>query len=68
MSSYLELTAVFGSLVGTGPGTGMALLLILSGIGMGLVSLAGYLIPVIRDVEDILPDHDQAVSERAVAD
>jgi MFS family permease len=57
------LAAVFGGLVGTGPGTGMALLLILSGIGMGLVSLAGYLIPVIREVEHILPDHDQAVGE-----
>lgn len=51
------LVDVFGPLVGTGPGTGMALMFLISG-GLGiLVGLSGYLVPFIRNAEDILPDH-----------
>jgi DHA3 family macrolide efflux protein-like MFS transporter len=50
----------FGWLVGTGPGAGMGLLLVISGLLTALVAACGYLIPAIRDAETILPDHAQA--------
>lgn len=50
----------FGWLVGTGPGAGMGLLLVISGMLTALVALSGYLIPAIRNAETILPDHAQA--------
>ena len=50
----------FGWLVGTGPGAGMGLLLVVSGLLTVLVALSGYLIPFIRNAETILPDHVQA--------
>lgn len=48
----------FGWLVGQGPGAGIALLFVLAGILSTVVGLAGYLFPVIRHAETILPDHD----------
>ena len=47
-------------LVGTGPGSGMALILLATGLLGVAVGLVGYLIPKIRDVETLLPDHDAA--------
>jgi MFS family permease len=52
-----SLTEVFGWLVGTGPGSGIALLFISFGIAAVLVGLGGYLVPAIRNAESILPDH-----------
>jgi len=52
-----SLVPALSWLVGTGPGAGMALMFIISGcLGM-LVGLGGYIFRVVRDVEDILPDH-----------
>jgi hypothetical protein len=53
-----SMANVFGWLVGTGPGSGMALLFVGAGILVAAVGLGGYLIPVVREVEDRLPDHD----------
>jgi hypothetical protein len=53
------LAPVFGQLVGVGPGAGIALIIIFSGLGMMLVGLCGYLVHVIRNAESILPDHDE---------
>lgn len=53
-----RLASIFGGLVGTGPGSGMGLLLVFCGLGAALVGLAGYFIPAIRNAEDLLPDHD----------
>jgi predicted MFS family arabinose efflux permease len=53
-----SLAATFGWLVGTGPGAGMGLMFVLfGGLGM-LISLSGYVVPLVRRVEEILPDHD----------
>lgn len=52
------LAASFGWLVGTGVGSGMALLFIFSGLGATLAGLTGYFINHVRNAEDILPDHD----------
>jgi MFS transporter, DHA3 family, macrolide efflux protein len=66
------LSNTFGWLVGTGPGAGMGLLLVICGILASLVGLAGYFIPAVRSAEDLLPDHDQspvtAEPEPALAD
>ena len=43
---------------GSGPGSGMALLIFLCGFGGILAGLSGYFISAIRDAEEILPDHD----------
>jgi MFS transporter, DHA3 family, macrolide efflux protein len=52
------LTDTFSWLVGVGPGAGMGLMFACTAfLGLG-ISLAGYLIPAIRNVEDDLPDHD----------
>ncbi|NOH10210.1 MAG: MFS transporter [Chloroflexi bacterium] len=53
-----SLAGTFGWLVGTGPGAGMGLMFVLFG-GLGvLISLSGYVVPIVRNVEDVLPDHD----------
>jgi len=54
-----SLSAIFGDLVGTGPGTGMSLLFIFCGIAAALVGLAGYAFADVRLAEDRMPDHDQ---------
>jgi hypothetical protein len=54
-----SLTGVFGWLVGTGPGAGMGLLFVFTGLAASLVGLSGYFFPAIRNAEDLLPDHDQ---------
>jgi DHA3 family macrolide efflux protein-like MFS transporter len=60
MQSQSWLSGTFGWLVGTGPGSGMALQYILSGVGwIAIIAVASF-IPVIQRVEDLLPDHEQA--------
>lgn len=58
-SGTTSLASTFSSWVGTGPGSGMALLFIFCGLGSVLVGLSGYFVPFIRNAESILPDHDQ---------
>jgi DHA3 family macrolide efflux protein-like MFS transporter len=58
-SGTTRLAATFGSWVGSGPGSGMALLFIFCGLGAALIGLSGYFIPFIRNAESTLPDHDQ---------
>jgi MFS family permease len=50
------LAKTFGWLVGTGPGSGFGLLILLCGVGGTLVGLAGYLVPSIRNIDQLLPD------------
>lgn len=52
------LAESFGGLVGTGPGSGMALMFAISGVLMMLTGLITCAIPVIRNIETILPDYD----------
>ncbi len=52
------LAEAFGWLVGTGPGAGMGLIYVLTGV-LGVAAVAGFtLIPAVREIEDRLPDHD----------
>jgi len=52
------LAAVFGWLVGTGPGAGMGFIMVLCALGVVLVSVVAYSVPAIRHAETLLPDHD----------
>jgi MFS family permease len=61
------VSASFAWLVGVNPGAGMALIFIFCGLLATSVGISGYLIPVVRDAETILPDQDTlpaASSER----
>ena len=52
------LTDTFlATLVGTGPGAGLSLMFVITGLLTAVVGLSGYLFPAIRNVEEILPDH-----------
>lgn len=62
MSSHGSLSPVFGSFVGIGSGSGMALLFVFAGVLSALTGLAGYFFKVIRNAETILPDHDAQAS------
>jgi MFS transporter, DHA3 family, macrolide efflux protein len=54
------LVPIFSWLVGSGPGAGMGLIFVFAGLASALVGLGGYLFPVIRDAESLLPDHEEA--------
>ncbi|WP_299430727.1 MFS transporter [uncultured Meiothermus sp.] len=54
-----SLTDLFGGLLGVGPGAGMALLLVVSGLLGMVVGMGGYFFRVVREAEDLIPDHDQ---------
>jgi MFS family permease len=53
-----SLAPVFGWLTGTGAGTGISLMFVLAGLAGALVGIVGYLVPNVRDVERLIPDHD----------
>ncbi len=59
MSADTAMAAIFGPLVGTGPGAGMGLIMLLCGLLGLMVPVIAYFIPAIRNAERILPDHDQ---------
>ena len=58
MSEGGQLATVFGWLVGTGTGAGIALMFVFSGILLGTTGVMGYMVPIVRRVEDLHPDHD----------
>jgi len=53
-----NLEPLFGGLVGSGPGAGMALMLLIAGVLGILVGLGAYAFRAVRNAEDILIDHD----------
>jgi hypothetical protein len=55
------LAGMWGWLVGTEPGAGMAVIIIVCGGLAAAVGMAGYAFRPIRNAEQILPDH-QATS------
>jgi DHA3 family macrolide efflux protein-like MFS transporter len=60
------LAPTFGWLVGTGPGTGISLIFVIAGLIGATVGLSGYAFNSVRNVEDILPDHDAAVKSAEI--
>jgi MFS transporter, DHA3 family, macrolide efflux protein len=67
MRTTSALSETFGWLVGTGPGAGMGLLIVICGVLGALAGLTGYFYPAIRNAEDILPDHDAMPKVEAMA-
>ena len=67
MRTASTLSEIFGGLVGTGPGTGMGIVLLVCGVLSALVGVAGYFIPAIHNAESILPDHDQLAKAESEA-
>jgi DHA3 family macrolide efflux protein-like MFS transporter len=61
-ASNSPLAGTFGWLTGTGPGSGMALMIIFSGLAVTLVAIVGMLNPLVRNVETLLPDHKAEVN------
>ena len=53
------LAAVFEPIVGSGPGSGMSVILLICGGCIILVSIISYMIPAIRNAETLLSDYDQ---------
>lgn len=53
-----SLESVFGGLVGSGPGAGMALIFFVTGLLGVLVAITGFATRSVREVETLLPDHD----------
>jgi MFS family permease len=62
------LSNVWGWLVGTGAGAGTAILFVVGSGFAVLIGLGGYAVRAVREVEDILPDHDspRAASEQEI--
>jgi len=60
-----SLSGTFGGLVGVGPGSGMALMLVIFGILGACAGLAAYGVRAVRDAETLLPDHDAVASTPA---
>jgi MFS family permease len=58
MRTQGTLSNIFGPLVGTGPGSGMGLLIFICGIAATLIGILGYVIRPVRKLDEILPDHD----------
>lgn len=62
MHAPAGLAALFVPLVGSGPGAGMALMMVVAGLLSALVGVAGYLIPTVRNAEALLPDYSAGIS------
>ena len=66
MSEGGALVDAFSWLVGTGPGAGIALMFVFSGLLGAAVALVAYTIPAIRNAEAILPDYDEKMETAVV--
>ncbi len=61
------LAPIFGRLMGTGPGAGMALMFACTAVLGTAMCVIGYAFRSIRQVEDDLPDHDAVLPPEASA-
>lgn len=59
MKSGGVLAPIFGSVFGTNTGSGIALLYVITAICIVLIGIVGYAFRTLRNVEDILLDHDK---------
>lgn len=57
------LARTFAPLVGSGPGAGMALMIVGAGLLSAVVGVGGFFFPAVRNAETLIPDHDVGSSE-----
>lgn len=62
------LAPIFGNIVGTGTGAGMGLMFVITGLLGACSGMMGYVFPFIRNIEDILPDHDSKPKNEPIID
>ena len=60
-------THTWSPLVGSGPGAGIAMIMIISGIVGVVAALCGYLFSAVRNAETLIPDHTDSADEREAA-
>ncbi len=53
-----SLAPIFGSIVGVGPGAGMALIIVATSLAMAIIGFGGYLFPIVRGVETRMPEDE----------
>lgn len=63
MSTNTALNRIFKPLIGSGKGSGMALMFIGTGILGTITCLSGYFIKDVRDLEESMPDYDQGKTD-----
>jgi hypothetical protein len=56
------LAGMFTGWLGTGPGAGITLLMVIWGLVGGGACIVAYVSPVVRDVEVTIPDHDSRIA------
>ena len=59
MRNASGLAGLFGWLVGTGPGAGMGLWMVICGVTGALIAIGATFVPAIRNADTLLPDHAQ---------
>ncbi len=62
------LAPLFGGIIGTAPGAGIRLIFVITGFLVMLVGALGYAVPIVRDIESILPDHEPDIQVTEVDD
>jgi hypothetical protein len=63
MRSGGSLAPLLGPLFGTGPGSGMGVLFATSGVATGLVGIVAWFVPLVRNADRLIPDHDEPTSD-----
>lgn len=59
--------SIFAPVFGTGAGAGMGLMFTLSGLAITVISAAIYALPIVRNLEAILPDYNPTQDEQATS-
>jgi hypothetical protein len=59
MQGQTGLAKAFGWIVGNSPGSGMSLQFLVAGLLYITIAIVAWFIPTVRNVETLLPDHDQ---------
>jgi len=67
MKSQAGLGSLFGWMVGTTSGSGMSLQFVFSGLAYLLVAAMAWYLPAVRNVETLLPDHEEIKKAGEVA-
>lgn len=68
MRSGSTAAQAFSRLVGTGAGAGMGLMFVLAGLLEAAIGFGGYGFRAVRDVEALIPDHDEVAGQAAPAE